>query len=106
MTYSIAQTIGVDVTYGWLISEVYSGSGAYYAGLKGGNQQVYLVDEWLIIGGDSIIAIDDNKVINGDYLLSYLEENTMPNQIITLTIIRENEILNIPVELGRRPEIN
>jgi S1-C subfamily serine protease len=106
MTYSIAETIGINITYGWLIAEVHSGSGAFYAGLNGGNEQIYIIDEWVVIGGDVIIAVDNYKIINGDNFISYIEENTVPNQIITLTIIRDNEIFNVPVELGNRPEID
>jgi S1-C subfamily serine protease len=105
MTYYIAEEIGVNITYGWLIAQVTPGSGADQAGLKGGNQQITIIDETIIIGGDLIIAIDDNKVTNGDYLISYLEEYTIPGQIVNLTIIRDNQELNVPIELGRRPII-
>jgi S1-C subfamily serine protease len=106
MSYYIAEEIGVNVTYGWLIVQVTPGSGAANAGLIGGNQEVIVIDEVILIGGDILIAIDDNKVINGDYLISYLEEHTTPGQIVNLTIIRDNEKLNVPVELGSRPIIN
>jgi S1-C subfamily serine protease len=106
MTYYIADEIGVNITYGWIIAQVTPGSGADQAGLKGGNQQITIIDESIIIGGDILIAIDDNKVTNGDYLISYLEEHTIPGQIVNLTIIRDNLELNVPVELGRRPIIN
>ena len=103
---AIADEIDINITYGWLIVQVTSGSGADQAGLVGGNQQITIIDETILIGGDTIIAINDNKVTNGDYLISYLEEFTLPGQIINLTIIRDNETLNVPVELGRRPAIN
>ena len=106
MTYYIAEEIGINTTYGWLIVQVTSGSGAEQAGLIGGNQQITIIDETILIGGDIIIAINGNKLTNGDFLISYLEEYTLPGQIVNLTIIREGEILNVPVELGRRPAIN
>ena len=106
MTYYIADEIGIDTTYGWLIVQVNPGSGADQAGLVGGDQQITIIDETILIGGDIIIAIDDNKVTNGDYLISFLEEFTVPGQIVNLSIIRDDETLNVPVELGRRPIIN
>jgi len=106
MTYVIAQDINVDVTYGWLISYVSENSAASNAGLYGGYQQRIIIDEYVIVGGDIIIAIDGNRVINGDYLMSYLESKTTPSQIITLTIVRDNEILNVPIELGRRQVVS
>jgi len=106
MTYYIAEETGTTTTYGWLIVQVSTGSGAENAGLIGGNQQVVVIDEVVFIGGDIIIEIDGNKVTNGDYFISYLEENTIPGQIVNLTIIRDNQELSVPVELGRRPIIN
>ncbi len=106
MTYYIADRIGVNVTYGWLIVQVTTGSGADQAGIQGANQYITVIDDTVPIGGDLIIAIDGNKVTNGDYIISYLEENTTPGQIVNLTIIRDNQTLNVPVELGRRPIIS
>jgi len=103
MSYLIAQKINVNITYGWLITQTTSEGAADKAGLKGGTQRVIINNEWVIVGGDIIIAVDGTRIINGDSLMSYLEEKTTPNQIITLTIIRDDQQLNIPVELGTRP---
>ena len=105
MSYSIAEAMDVDVTYGWLISSVTIDSGAEEAGLNGGDEQFIINNEYVVIGGDIIVAIDDNKIINGDELLSYLEEYTKPDQIIIVTIIRNNQQIDIPVEVGTRPDV-
>ncbi len=105
MTYSISQEIGVDVTYGWLITQVTPFSPADEAGLIGGNQQIRIIDKMIPIGGDIIIGIDGNRVINGDYFMSYLEENTSPGQIVDIKIIRENQEINISVKLESRPTL-
>jgi S1-C subfamily serine protease len=106
MTYAIAHAMGVNVTYGWLITQVTNGGAADNAGLTGGNQQVRMNDEWVVIGGDIIIAIDGTRIINGDTLMSYLEEHTVPHQTINFTIVRNHQILTIPIELGQRPTLN
>jgi S1-C subfamily serine protease len=103
LTYAIAQTLGVDVTYGWLITQVTDGGAAAQAGLQGGNEQARVIDEWVIIGGDIIIAVDGSRIINGDTFMSYLEEHTTPNQTITMTILRNAQIHDIPVVLKQRP---
>jgi len=103
MSYSIAQAMKVNVTYGWLITQTTSGGAADKAGLKGSNQQVRINGRWVAIGGDIIIAVDGTRIINGDSFMSYLEEHTTPNQIVTITIVRSSQILDIPVELGTRP---
>jgi len=106
MSYSIAQKMNVNITYGWLITQITSGGASDKAGLKGGDQQVRIDNEWVIIGGDIIIAVDGTRIINGDSLMSYLEEETFPNQTVTFTIIRNNEQLDIPVKLGTRPVLD
>jgi S1-C subfamily serine protease len=106
MSYSIAESMDVNVTYGWLIVSVTSGAAAQEAGLKGGNQRVRINNEWVIIGGDIIVAVDGIRIINGDSFMSYLEEYSTPNQIIIVTILRDNQLSNISVELGTRPALS
>jgi S1-C subfamily serine protease len=103
MTYEIAQNIGTNITYGWLITQVTTGGAAAEAGLQGGEEQVRLIDTYVIIGGDIIIAVDGTRIINGDTFMSYLEEHTTPNQTITLTILRNDQIQKISVTLKQRP---
>jgi len=106
MGYAIAQEMNVNITYGWLITQVTSDGAADKAGLKGGDQQVRINNEWSVIGGDIIIAVDGTRIINGDSLMSYLEEKTTPNQIIKVSIVRDNQQIDIPVELGMRPALS
>jgi S1-C subfamily serine protease len=106
MTYAIAQTLGIDETYGWLITQVTDGGAAAQAGLQGGTQQVRVNDAWVVIGGDVIIAVDGVRIINGDTFMSYLEEHTKPHQTITVTIVRNHQVLDIPVVLKQRPNVS
>ena len=106
MTYEIAQTIGTDVTYGWLITQITDGGAADLAALQGGNKQVRINNEWLIIGGDVIIGVDGTRIINGDSFMSYLEEHTTPNQTIAVTILRNNQTRDISLVLQQRPNVN
>ncbi len=106
MTYYIADEINVNITYGWLIASVTSGGSADEAGLKGGNRQVQIIDEYVITGGDIIIGIDDQIIISGDSLMSYLEEYTQPGQTLNFKVIRDNQIIEIPATLGVRPSVN
>jgi S1-C subfamily serine protease len=106
MTYEISKTIGTNITYGWLIMQVTTGGAAADAWLQGGTQQVRVVDEWILIGGDIIIAVDGIRVINGDTFMSYLQEHTTPNQTITMTILRANQIQDVAVVLKQRPSMN
>jgi len=106
MTYEISQVLDINVSYGWLITSVVNDGPADNAGIQGGNRQVSIMSSYTIIGGDLIIAIDGQKIISGDHLISYLEAYTTPNQTIDVTIIRDKQEMIIPVELGIRPPPN
>ena len=103
MTYEIAKVMGVNVTYGWLITQVMSGGPAANAGLRGGTRQVQIAGEYVTVGGDIIIAIDGARITNLDALSAYLEENTSPGQTVVVTIVRGNQIMTVTVTLGTRP---
>jgi S1-C subfamily serine protease len=102
MTYEIAQTMDIDVTYGWLIVEVKSGGPADNAGLKEGTKQVVAGGQTVVVGGDVIIKINDTRIRNLDDMSSYLEENTLPSQTIQVVVIRDNQVLTLSLTLGNR----
>ena len=87
MSYQTAQELGVSVTYGWRIAEVKKDGPSH------GRIQV----------GDIIIALNGTTVRNNDDLASYLEEKTLPNQHLVLTVIRNNAETTVEVVLGTRP---
>jgi S1-C subfamily serine protease len=103
MNYEIAQVMDTDVTYGWLIASVMSGGPADNAGLQGGTEETLVVEDLVVIGGDIIIAIDGTRITGIDDLSAYLEEYTLPDQIIDLTVVRDNQTISIPLELESRP---
>jgi len=103
MTYEIAKAMNTDIAYGWLIVQVVSGGPADEAGLRSGTEQVLIMGEWITIGGDIIIAINETRITNIDNLSTYLEEYTLSGQTINVTIVRNNQTITLPVELGTRP---
>lgn len=103
MTYEIAVEMGVNVTYGWLITSVMSEGPAESAGLRGGTRRAFVAGEVLTIGGDIIIAVDGFRIRNSEDLSAFLEENTSPGQTIGVKIVRDSEVLTVPVKLGTRP---
>jgi S1-C subfamily serine protease len=105
MTYEIAETMGTDVTYGWLIAQVTSGGPADQAGLRGGTQQVTVAGQSVIIGGDIIIAINGARIRGIDDLSTFLEENTLPDQTIDVTIVRDGQTITLTLKLGVRPPL-
>lgn len=101
MTYDIAQTMGTNATYGWLVATVTSNNG-----LHGGTKQVTVDGSVVTIGGDIIVKVGEQRIVNLDDLSTYLEEHTLPGQTINLTIVRSNETTPLSVTLGTRPAIS
>ena len=88
MDYTVAQESDFPVTYGWRIMTIVSG------GPSDGKLRV----------DDIIVALDENLVRNNDDLASYLEENTLPEQNIDITVFRNGTEQHVTVTLGTRPE--
>jgi S1-C subfamily serine protease len=103
MTYEVAQAMGTQTTFGWLIVGVIDGSPAVAAGLRGATEEVEIYGHTMAIGGDIILAINGTQTINGDSISSYLEEFTSPGQTISLTVERDGFETTIVLELGTRP---
>jgi len=102
-SYDIAAQEGLTVTYGVLVEQVVSGGPADKAGIKAGTTQVTVDGNQLLVGGDIIIAINGNRIVDEDALSTYLVENTLPNQTINVTIVRNGQTMTVPLVLGTRP---
>jgi S1-C subfamily serine protease len=95
MNLQIAQAMGTDVTYGWLVE-----SAQENIGLQGGNTQASILGERVIIGGDIIIGAGNTAITNTDDLLAYLERNTTPGQTVQFTVIRDGQQQTVMVKIG------
>ena len=102
ITPEIAQAMNLPETKGALVAEVISGSPADKAGLRGGTREVAGVNT--LIGGDVIIAIEDEEIGNFDDLISFLSRRASVGDTVTLTIIRESKTQQIEMTLGPRPK--
>src|SRR5260221_10065965 len=58
----LADEIGLPVDHGLLIIQVTPGGSADQAGLRAGTERAYLGNTPIMLGGDLIVAIDDQKV--------------------------------------------
>ncbi len=88
-------------TSGAYITEVVRNGPADRAGLRGGQSESDIPG--LLVGGDLITAIDGYPVQRYDDLISYLFKNIEVGQVVTLTIVRDNEELELELTAGARP---
>jgi S1-C subfamily serine protease len=100
MTYQLAKTTGSSLTYGVLVEKVTSGSAADKAGIQGGTRTATVEGSSYTIGGDIIVSVNGEKVVDFDSLASYLEGNTIAGQTIQLGIIRSGAMMTLSVTLG------
>ena len=85
------------------MSEVFADSPAARAGLQSGTEREFVRGVEVPVGADIIVAIDGHTVHDIDDLVAYLVENTSPDDVVTLTIVRGNQTLDLDVTLGVRP---
>jgi S1-C subfamily serine protease len=96
--------VSIPVEEGVLIVNVLSGSPADEAGLRGGTRQLRMGNFQLPVGGDIIIAIDGEDVLNYKELVVYLETQTEIGDTIEITYYRDGEEQTTDLTVGKRPE--
>ena len=88
-------------TNGAYVTDVTPDSPADRAGLQGATNHTDFPN--LYSGGDFIIAIDAITIQTFSDLLSYLVQEKSPGDTITLTVMRQDQELEIDLILGKRP---
>jgi 2-alkenal reductase len=99
----LAAILDLPVDKGVLISEVQPGTAAGEAGLQGGDREVEVMGQSVVLGGDIITAIDGEELPTFDDLVAYLVSDTEVGQQVTLTVIRDGSEIEVPLTLGKRP---
>ncbi len=89
---------------GALVIGVTPDSPADQAGLHGSDRQVTIEGQPVRVGGDVIIAIDDQPVDSFDDLVAYLAQATKVGQTVKLTVLRQGNQETISVKLTARPK--
>jgi S1-C subfamily serine protease len=105
MNYQLAQMTLSNVTYGVLIENVITGGPADKAGLLGGEQNVTIAGTQYVVGGDIIISINGNRIVNFDALSAFLERFTLPGETVQIGIVRSGNYEVVMLVLGTRPQI-
>jgi 2-alkenal reductase len=88
---------------GALVIEVADDGPAEDARLQGSDETVTGNGTTLLVGGDVIIAIDEQRVDTMDDLIVYLVKETRPDQRVVLTVLRDGVEETVDVTLGERP---
>ncbi|GAB4265576.1 MAG: trypsin-like peptidase domain-containing protein [Candidatus Promineifilaceae bacterium] len=103
ITPGLAQALDLPVTSGVLVAQLYRNGPAVEAGVQGATQQVIIGNRRVLVGGDIITAVNGTAVNDWNSLTEYLELNTRVGDTITLSIIRSNQPMDIPLTLAAQP---
>jgi S1-C subfamily serine protease len=104
ITPTLARRLNLPVDQGVLVAQVYRGSPAHKAGIRGAKDQVVIGSRIILVGGDIITAIDNTPIKGMDFLNAYLEDNTQVGQTVELSILRDGKPLKVKVVLEEEPQ--
>jgi len=95
----LADQIGLPVDYGLLIIGIVPGGSADQAGMRAGTERAYLGNIPIMLGGDLIVAIDDQKV-EDQQDLTQMMDNHRAGDTVKVTLYRGKKKMEVTVSLG------
>lgn len=101
LSLELAEILDLPQATGAYVVEVVGGGPADQAGIRDGSQPTEITGYFA--GGDLIIGVDGNEVLQFSDLLSYMMLNKAPGDEMVVTVLRAGEALDLTVTLGRRP---
>ncbi len=101
----LASQMGLSADYGVLIQKVIPGGAAERAGLRGGNQQAYVGNTPIMLGGDLIVAIDGQEV-NEPQDINAIMDKHQAGDTISVNILRNRKQVTIKLILGEARDAN
>lgn len=100
-----ARQLDLPVETGVLVAEALADGPAAKAGIRGGDKTVNVEGVDFTVGGDIITAVNGQPVKVFDDLLAFLSRYGEPGTVVTLTVLREGETMDVEVTLEVRPSV-
>ena len=101
----LASQMGLSADYGVLIQKVIPGGAAERAGLRGGDQQAYVGNTPIMLGGDLILAIDGQEVSDPQDINAIMDKH-QAGDTISVMILRGRRQITLKLILGEAREGN
>ena len=95
----LASQMGLAADSGVLIQKVVQGGAAERAGLHGGNEQAYVGNQPIMLGGDLIVGIDGRQVTDPQDISEIMDKH-QAGDTISVTIYRGRRQVTIKLILG------
>jgi len=101
----LAEQMGLAADSGVLIQKVIPGGAAERAGLRGGNEQAYVGNQPIMLGGDLIVAIDGQQVTDPQDI-SVVMDKHQAGDTVSVTVFRGKRQMTVKVVLGEARSVN
>jgi S1-C subfamily serine protease len=101
----LASQMGLAADSGVLIQKVIPGGAAERAGLRGGNEQAYVGNTPIMLGGDLIVAVDGKEVTDPQDINAMMDKH-QAGDTISVTIYRGRKQITIKLILGEARDEN
>jgi S1-C subfamily serine protease len=101
----LAEQMGLAADSGVLIQRVLPGGAAERAGLRGGNEQAYVGNTPIMLGGDLIVAIDGQQVEDPQDINAIMDKH-QAGDTVSVTIVRGQRRMTIKLILGEARDTN
>ncbi len=101
----LAEQMGLAADSGVLIQRVLPGGAGERAGLHGGNQQAYVGNTPIMLGGDLIVAIDGQQVTTSQDISALMDKH-QAGDAVSVTIYRGKRQMTLKLLLGESRDEN
>ncbi len=101
----LASQMGLAVDSGILVQQVVAGGAAERAGIRGGNQQAYVGNTPIMLGGDLIVAVDGQEVNDPQDITAMMDKH-QAGDTISVTLYRGRRQITLKLILGEARDAN
>ena len=103
LTPGLTEVLKLPVNSGLLLVQLYRGSPLEGADVRGAREETVIGNQRVYVGGDILLAIDNRPVSTLEQLELLVENEYTVGDTLTLTLLRDGEVLRVPVELVEEP---
>jgi S1-C subfamily serine protease len=101
----LASQMGLAADAGVLVQKVIPGGAAERAGIRGGDQQAYVGNTPILLGGDLIVAIDGHEVSEPQDISAVMEKH-QAGDTVSVTFFRGRKQITLKLIMGEAQDTN
>ena len=103
LTPALAEALGLPVSEGVLLVQLYRGSPLEVAGVVGAQQETIVGNQRIYTGGDILVALDATPLRSLEQLEAIVESEFVVGAEVTLTLLRNGQEMTVTFTLVEEP---